>query len=79
MKVVDGGLFAGRRTSTCERAELHRALQGETPSADLVRRALVEAVMHGNRAALIETLDETLHGLRPRPAGYFAVRAAAAS
>jgi hypothetical protein len=60
-----------------ERAELHRALQGESPDADLVRRALVEAVMHGNRAALIETLDETLHGLRPRPAGYFAVRAAA--
>jgi hypothetical protein len=63
--------------SGTERAELHRALQGESPNADLVRRALVEAVMHGNRAALIETLDQTLHGLRPRPAGYFAVRAAA--
>ena len=33
--------------------------------------------MHGNREALIATLDETVHGLRPRPAGYFAVRAAA--
>jgi hypothetical protein len=60
-----------------ERAELHRALLGKSPGADLVRRALVETVMHGNRAALIETLDETLHGLRPRLAGYFALRAAA--
>jgi hypothetical protein len=62
-----------------ERAELHRALLADAPSADLVRRALVETLMHGNRAALSSTLDETVHGLRPRPAGYFAVRAAAAS
>jgi hypothetical protein len=60
-----------------ERAELHEALLGESPDSDLVRRALVETVMHGNRPALIRTLDETVHGLRPRPAGYFAVRAAA--
>ena len=60
-----------------ERAGLHRALVGGSPDSDLVRRALVETVMHGNRGALIETLDEALHGLRPRPAGYFAVRAAA--
>jgi hypothetical protein len=60
-----------------ERASLHRALLGGSPDADLVRRALVETVMHGNRGALIETLDEALHGLRPRPTSYFAVRAAA--
>ncbi|HEY2937809.1 MAG TPA: hypothetical protein VGJ25_14495 [Gaiellaceae bacterium] len=63
--------------SARERAELHRALQGDSPDSDLLRRGLVEVLMHGNRAALIGTLDETLHGLRPRPAGYFAVCAAA--
>jgi len=60
-----------------ERAELHHALQGEAPDSDLVRRVLVETMMHGNRGGLIETLDETLHGLRPRPTGYFALRSAA--
>ena len=40
------------------------------------RRALVEVVMHGNRATLIESLDESILGLRPRPPGYFALRAA---
>jgi hypothetical protein len=60
-----------------ERAELQRALQGDAPDADLLRRALVETLMHGDRAGLVRTLDETVHGLRPRPVGYFAVRAAA--
>jgi hypothetical protein len=41
-----------------------------------VRRALVEILAHGDRPALIESLDEALLGLRPRPAGYFALRAA---
>jgi hypothetical protein len=59
-----------------ERADVHRVLQGGSPEPDLLRRALVEALMHGNRVSLIETLDDTLHGLRPRPVGYFAVRAA---
>ena len=35
---------------------------------DALRRALVETLLHGNRAELVETLDETLLGLRPRPA-----------
>jgi hypothetical protein len=43
-----------------------------------VRRALVEVLTHGDRPALIESLDEALLGLRPRPAGYFALRAATA-
>jgi hypothetical protein len=32
-----------------------------------VRRALVETLLHGPRTALVEALDDTLLGLRPRP------------
>jgi hypothetical protein len=39
---------------------------------DALRRALVETLLHGNRRALVETLDETLLGLRPRPASALA-------
>jgi len=39
---------------------------------DALRRALVETLLHGNRAGLVETLDETLLGLRPRPASVLA-------
>ena len=60
-----------------ERAELHAALQGDEPPPELVRRALVETLMHGDRAGLVKTLDEALLGMRPRPTGYFALRAAA--
>ena len=38
------------------------------PAPDLVRRALVETLMHGERAALVRVLDEAILGLRPRPA-----------
>jgi hypothetical protein len=44
--------------------------------ADVVRRSIVEVLMHGDRASLLERLDESLLGLSPRPVGYFAVRAA---
>jgi hypothetical protein len=56
---------------TAERAELLDALRAEQagrPARDAVRRALVEALMHGNRHELVRTLDATLLGLRPRPA-----------
>jgi hypothetical protein len=49
-----------------ERAELHERLSGD-PSPDAVRRALVEALLHGDRARLVATLDETILGLRSRP------------
>ena len=39
---------------------------------DAVRRSLVEVLLHGNRADLARTLDETLLGLRPRPALFLA-------
>jgi hypothetical protein len=59
-----------------ERSELFARLRSEEPGADLLRRALVEVLMHGERLRLIEELDETLLGLSARPASYFAARAA---
>jgi hypothetical protein len=60
-----------------ERADVLAQLRGGEPDGDMVRRALVEVLMHGDRGRLIGTLDESLLGLRPRPPSYFAVRAAA--
>jgi hypothetical protein len=66
-----------------DRGELFARLRGLTSGArveagdtDVVRRALVEVLMHGDRAGLVERLDESLLGLSPRPVSYFAVRAA---
>ncbi|MGZ4396356.1 MAG: hypothetical protein ACXVZ2_13450, partial [Gaiellaceae bacterium] len=62
-----------------EELERLRSLgRGETAdraAAESVRKALVEALAHGERAALIVSLDEALLGVRPRPAGYFAALA----
>jgi hypothetical protein len=60
---------------TKERAQLFEGLRGEQlrrEPRDAVRRALVETLLHGNRAELVRTLDETLLGLRPRPAVHLA-------
>jgi hypothetical protein len=79
----DGVWAAGVRAavllgeSGTERAELLARLRDERPSAETVRRALVEVLMHGDRPKLVAALDESLLGVRPRPAGYFASRAAA--
>jgi hypothetical protein len=66
-----------------ERAELLDGLRelasgelGPGSSADALRRALVEVLMHGDRLRLIRALDESLLGIRARPAGYFASLAA---
>jgi hypothetical protein len=45
-----------------------RAERAGRGARDAVRRVLVEALLHGNRIELMRTLDETLLGLRPRPA-----------
>jgi hypothetical protein len=58
-----------------ERADLLARLRGRSPSPDAVRRTLVEVVLHGDRTALIEQLDESLLGLRTPPASYFTLRA----
>jgi hypothetical protein len=44
----------------------------EDPGTEIVRRALVEALMHGDRLRLVEALDDTMLGLRDRPAGFYA-------
>ncbi|MEZ5099244.1 MAG: hypothetical protein R3C15_05465 [Thermoleophilia bacterium] len=56
-----------------ERSELLQALRalvdGDGPGAraeDVVRRCLVEALLHGSREALLGALDETLLGVRER-------------
>jgi hypothetical protein len=74
----DDGLWAASmRTAvllgeaTKDRADLLEALRAERANRvvrDALRRALVETLLYGNRAELVATLDETLLGLRPRPA-----------
>jgi hypothetical protein len=66
-----------------DRGELFASLRGltgggraEVGVSDVVRRAVVEVLMHGDRAGLLSRLDESLLGLSPRPVSYFAVRAA---
>ncbi len=50
-----------------ERADLQAGLSGD-PDPDAVRRALLETLLHGDRARLVASLDKTILGLRPRPA-----------
>jgi hypothetical protein len=59
-----------------ERASILARLKEHAPSPDLVRRALVEVVMRGDRAKLLADLDDSLVGAAPPPAGYFTLRAA---
>jgi hypothetical protein len=56
--------------------ELARGHPGGVQAADDIRRAILETLHHDDRARLVTALDEALLGLRPRPAGYFAARAA---
>src|SRR5881398_2199270 len=48
------------------RAELQDRLSGD-PDPDVVRRALVETILHGDRAKLVKSLDESILGLRSAP------------
>jgi hypothetical protein len=48
------------------RAELQDRLSGD-PDPDVIRRALVETLRHGDRAKLVASLDESILGLRPAP------------
>ncbi len=57
-----------------ERGELAAALRGLVDgdgagafAEDAVRRALLEALLHGDRNQLVLALDEALLGIRPRP------------
>jgi hypothetical protein len=48
------------------RAELQDRLTGD-PDPDAVRRALVETLLHGDRLALVASLDQCILGLQPAP------------
>jgi hypothetical protein len=53
-----------------EALDVLRSLRDGSPgpdSVDIVRRALVETLMRGARRRLIEELDESLLGVRPKP------------
>jgi hypothetical protein len=66
------------RDRAAELERLRGLSRGETagPSAaDAVRKAVVETLVHGDRSALVVSLDDALVGVRPRPAGYFAALA----
>ena len=54
------------------RAELQDRLSGD-PEADIVRRALVETLLYGDRAELVTSLDESILGLRPAPSRHIPV------
>ena len=56
---------SARRPPTASRcsSELRAERRRAAPRATPLRRALVEMLLHGNRADLVETLDETLLGL----------------
>jgi hypothetical protein len=87
----DGFFAAALRTaallgeSARERAEVFELLRslgaghagGEGGALDVVRRAVVETLVHGERAGLVSALDEALLGLRPRPAAALEVQAVA--
>jgi hypothetical protein len=70
------GETGGERADQLER--LRGLVRGEVAgaaAADAVRKAVVETLAHGDRAALVTSLDDALLGVRPRPAGYFAALA----
>jgi hypothetical protein len=66
---VRGAILLGETPRA--RAELQDRLTGD-PDADVVRRTLVEALLQGDRQALVKTLDQSILGLRDAPPGYFA-------
>jgi hypothetical protein len=54
--------------ATLERLRLLTVGDAAAATGELVRRALVAVLEHGEREPLLSTLDETLLGLRPKPA-----------
>ena len=66
------------------RGELFARLRGLTgggqasrDDADTLRRAVLEVLLAGDRLELIDRLDDSLLGLKPRPRSYFAVQSVA--
>ncbi len=79
----DGGAWAATMRAAVlltekgrERSELLDTLRAERlgrEARDAVRRTLVETLLHGDRAELVLALDDTLLGMRPRPASVLRV------
>jgi hypothetical protein len=63
--VVRGAILLGENPRA--RADAQERL-ADDPDSDLVRHALVETLLHGDRMTLVRVLDEAILGLRPRPA-----------
>lgn len=75
--VLVGQRSAGRAKIFARLRELTSGGRAQEDDADVVRRAIVETLMYGDRAGLIERLDESLLGVSPGPVSYLAVRAVA--
>jgi len=56
------------RAELLERLRLLAAGDAASATGDLVRRVLVQVLEEGNRSKLVQALDESLLGLRPKPA-----------
>ena len=67
---VRGAILLGETPQA--RAELQDRLAGD-PDPDVVRRALVETILHGDRPSLVRMLDQTILGLRPAPTRHIPV------
>jgi hypothetical protein len=66
------------------RGEIFARLRGLTggghaskADGDMIRRALLEVLMAGDRVQLLERLDDSLLGLKPRPRSFFGVQSIA--
>src|SRR5919197_1506874 len=65
------GETARERAEQLERLRALSAGEPAKPSTvDAIRRAVVETLLHGDREALVAALDESLLGLRARPAAF---------
>jgi hypothetical protein len=73
-----GGSAASRRELLDELRLLAAGASAAASAVGAVRRALVEVLLHGDRTALVASLDDTLVGLRPRPSTALAGHAASA-
>jgi hypothetical protein len=75
----DGTWAAGMRAASLlgetpqERVDLVERFRA--PTLDLLRRMLVAVLLHGNRVKLLRELDQSLLGLRAKPAGVAELRA----